>query len=688
MKKSLPAVVALIASLAACSKNNMHSNNGGGDTTAHITKVAPDGFNYATSQNVSVNVRLLAPDNTPISGVPVHFYKTTDNTSDSNALFTAVTDAGGYATGIVALAQTIDTLYIDAQYTGLMRFAKGYLTGTNLTATIGGPDGYSGNIAVNNFRARTVHEGIPVNSGMQSTVIASMGTTDSYGRPNYLVSPGDVISSSLLTTVNASLPETKDLRVTHPQYLQSSATGNVIITQNADVWMTFVSEGAGYDNSIGYYTYPTNSPPSSTADIDSIHVILPNASLSGSGGSMRAGDKVKLGTFSAGTTIGFVLFSNGWAGSNKVSSTAYRFFSDPGLNPETDATVRKHSVLLNDATDNLYLVGFEDMLRTNSSCDHDFNDVVFYTTANPIAAISPVGVQPVDSPKDSDGDGVSDVFDQFPTDATRAYINYYPSQTTYSTLAFEDNWPNKGDYDMNDVVVSYQYQYISNAQNNVVEMYGNFAVAAAGATFKNGFGVQFPFSPSVVSSVTGTHLKDGYIKTTSSGLEASQSKAVIIPFDNYSDLIQNPGGAYFINTDPSMAKVTGDTAKVHIVFTSAISTSTLGTAPFNPFIISNERRGYEIHLPNYVPTDLVNTALFGTADDNSKPSSGLYYVTKENWPWGISFPQQFSYPTERDTISKGYLHFLDWSGSGGTTYTDWYSNTASGYRNNTYIYLK
>ncbi|WP_429382131.1 DUF4842 domain-containing protein [Mucilaginibacter sp. UYCu711] len=33
-------------------------------------------------------------------------------------------------------------------------------------------------------------------------------------------------------------------------------------------------------------------------------------------------------------------------------------------------------------------------------------------------------------------------------------------------------------------------------------------------------------------------------------------------------------------------------------------------------------------------------------------------------------------------------HFADWALSGGTTYTDWYSNTAAGYRNTGNLYLK
>lgn len=79
-----------------------------------------------------------------------------------------------------------------------------------------------------------------------------------------------------------------------------------------DVWVTFVTEGAGYLNVLGYYTHPTNKPPDTPAAIDTITIIFPNVSLQGSGGGLRPGNKVNLGRFNAGTTITFALIADGW----------------------------------------------------------------------------------------------------------------------------------------------------------------------------------------------------------------------------------------------------------------------------------------------------------------------------------------------------------------------------------------
>lgn len=684
--KVLAICLSLLTIVSACKKNADQPAGGGGTTTPD--KIAPDGFTFNTTKQVTVNIELLAPDDKAIAGVPVTIYGNTaiadnGNADASSALFTGLTDKTGALKATFTVPASQDTVLIDAKYIGLIRNVKSYITGTSLSATIGGKDGLSGNV-VTSFAAP--RQGVASSSFGGGTTYTPMGTTDSYGRPKYLESPSDVISSTLLSYINASLPEGTPLTKTHPQYLTDAATGTVNVTAKSDVWITFVSEGAGYANAVGYYTYPTGSAPTKASDISTVNVVFPNASLYGSGGNMRSGDKVKLGTFDGGTSIGFILLADGWAGSNKVDATVPKYYSDPQLNPETDAAYKKHSVLLYDATNKLYLVGFEDLARPGG--DQDFNDVVFYATANPITAISNDGVQPIDQPKDSDGDGVTDIFDKYPTDPTRAYDNYYPSATTFATVAFEDLWPSTGDYDMNDLVVGTRYKYVTNASNNVVELYGDFAVQAAGASYQNGFGVQFPFAASQVKTVTGQSIKGNYITLAGNGVEAGQSKAVIIPFDNHQNLINNYAGAYFINTKTEMPKVTGDTAHVYVQFTSPISGSTFGTAPFNPFLISNMRREYEVHLPGNAPTDKANAKLLGTGDDASKPSSGIYYVSANNWPWAVSFPSTFTYPVEGIKISDAYLHFLEWAKSGGTVYTDWFSNSAADYRNSSNLYTK
>ena len=65
-----------------------------------------------------------------------------------------------------------------------------------------------------------------------------------------------------------------------------------------------------------------------------------------------------------------------------------------------------------------------------------------------------------------------------------------------------------------------------------------------------------------------------------------------------------------------------------------VSINALGNAPYNPFLIIAQDRGREVHLPGYSPTDLIDTRLLGTADDNSNPLTG-YFKSKTSLPWAI-----------------------------------------------------
>lgn len=678
----LAVVAALIAS--SCNKYADKQANPNPTPVTGDSSIAPISFNFNTTKTVSVNVKLATNGDEAIAGVPVHFYS--GDPAATSPIFTGISDANGTVTGSITVPQYVDTLTIDPQYVGLMRYAKTLISNDMVTATIGGSSN-GVNILESSYKVSEPRFKTLGSSNIGSTIFSYMGTYNSVGVPNYLEAQKDVISSQLLSYINASLPEGKQLPVSHPDYVKPGNVTQLNITATADVWITFVSEGAGYLNTVGYYTYPTNNPPTSPSSIDTIHYIFPNASLPNSGGNLQSGSKVKLGRFNGGTSIGFVLLSNAWnAGSSTVNSSAMKLYSDPTFNPETSTSLQQHTVLLYDAQHSLYLVGFEDQNRQNAGCDQDFNDVVFYATSNPVTAISNYNVQSVDSTKDTDKDGISDQFDQYPSDPARAFNNYYPSQTTWGTLAFEDLWPGTGDYDMNDLVVNYRYNYVTNGSGNVVELYGNYYVRAAGATFQNGFGVQFPFSASAIKQVTGQKLISNYITQSANGTEAGQSKAVIIPFDNYQALTTKPNG-FLINTQQAGPIVSSDTAKVYVSFNTPLSLSTFGTAPFNPFLISNLRRSYEVHLPGNVQTDLANIKLFSTQQDYTHPSQGYYYKSKNAWPWALSFVEQFDYPVEGTAINKAYNYFLPWAQSGGTQYKDWYKNT-SGYRNTSSIYHK
>lgn len=205
-------------------------------------------------------------------------------------------------------------------------------------------------------------------------VLASYDSTT--GRPK--VMEKDVISSDMLSTIKASLPENKDLRKTNPELLNSNTTVDMRITKKSDVYLTFVSQVTIFKNAIAFYTYETGKPPAAPQDIKTITYVLPNA---GTSTKLAAGDKIKIGTFEPGTSIGLVLMKDAWdATTGKLNNGVVHFCYNDVLNPEVDPKLKKHVVLINYPQENKILIGFEDIDRTKKECDHDFNDVVLYAT--------------------------------------------------------------------------------------------------------------------------------------------------------------------------------------------------------------------------------------------------------------------------------------------------------------------
>jgi LruC domain-containing protein len=267
---------------------------------------------------------------------------------------------------------------------------------------------------------------------------------------------------------------------------------------------------------------------------------------------------------------------------------------------------------------------------------------------------------------DTDGDGVPDSQDAYPTDPTKAYNN---SGGT-GTVAFEDQWPNKGDYDLNDVVMTYNYNVVTNAHNVVVQVTGNYSLVATGGTIGNGFGIQFPIARTAVTGLTG------------GTLEAGQTNAVVTLFTNMRNVMTN------WNTQPGVTQSPAVPYTITFNVTNGPALSAFGQDGYNPFIwnMGADNRRRETHLAGKTPTTLADATLFGTGADNTNVAASRYYVTTTGLPFAISIPTTFSYPIEGTDITSVYLHFAAWAQSGGTSFTDWYSNTASGYRNSALIY--
>jgi LruC domain-containing protein len=260
---------------------------------------------------------------------------------------------------------------------------------------------------------------------------------------------------------------------------------------------------------------------------------------------------------------------------------------------------------------------------------------------------------------------------------------YYPANN-WGILAYEDKWPLLNDYDMNDLVVAYQYRIDKNTEGNAISLTCDFAIDAVGANYLNGFAIQFPFSPAKVKSVTGQRLIENYITLNANGTETGLNNVVIVPFDNTEALIRSHDSSHFINVYNGKEKIGSDTAHIVITFVAPLDITLLGSAPFDPFLISNLQRNHEIHLPGSTPTAKADMTLFGKYDDSK---AGISYESAGKLPWALNFPTgKYAYPVEGKSLTATYLHFADWAASKGTQYTDWQTNKSPSYLYSPNIY--
>lgn len=213
------------------------------------------------------------------------------------------------------------------------------------------------------------------------------------------------ISNAVLNEVNTKLPERKFLFNSHPEWIKDNT---LILLDQCQIKVTFIDEGAGYQNGFGYYFYETVNPPSKVSDIEDVYIIFPNASKLGGGGYLQAGDTMQLAyefntltvgnliigtptnyTFPENISIGFVIFANGWKSSTQnVNKNAKRYFTDSRFNPERAEWLKRHTSLVKLNTEPLLVMGIEDLPRDKSYCDHDFNDLVVIIELDDIDSLS------------------------------------------------------------------------------------------------------------------------------------------------------------------------------------------------------------------------------------------------------------------------------------------------------------
>ena len=447
------------------------------------------------------------------------------------------------------------------------------------------------------------------------------------GRPNYLDASKKInVDATLKSYITTYFPEGKNNKGT-----LVSDDADILITKDANVVINYFGGNTAAQSVFAYYCYPKD------ASVDEMReatkhacVIFPNAH--GNSLGYYSGVAVNLKYISkdgkfpqddperilADTRIGFLIWNNGWV---NAKANGNMFYSTKALNSDGIS----HTAIFaaeNKAGERVNVITMEDW-----KSDKDYNDVAFVISSNPIAAIVVPGLP---NPDDRKG--------------TEKYSG---------VLGFEDNWPEQGDYDLNDVVMKYQSSVDYNIDNKVLNIIDKFTLAWTGANYKNSFAYEVPFDLSKAS------------KVTVNGSEASSYSGNVITL--FKDAKAELGVSNVNAEDMINQNIQEKTYTVSIQFDDPTLDKSKVVAPYNPFIkVFNSAT--EVHLTDHKPTTGANNRFPSGADISRGDVDGTYFICKDGFPFAIHVDARLDasilnldLKKENQRIDKTYPKFAEWA---------------------------
>lgn len=669
-------VVFIMSILTACSNKDLYNDENKTDTT---TKDASTLFDFSTTQTITLSLDY------GITGLAAKFKVFTQDPLDSigtlkadvQPIFIGYTDSNCKYTGSLTLPASISQLYVYSSYTNIPRcllltIENGVVSYTKPTPTfeeaITRSITYSGSeISIGNKAVSlggnwyTLYNKIHYNplwyirnksiDGIYKTVYSTtkLGTTSTVG--------------DLIEKLNYSLDAAKTLGQDNSTYVRDTEHVNTTIsskTQSGETVdavhldLVFLSATGYYQNAMAYYYYPSTAKNVNAEYIKSLpkYIVFPrtcgNYSYRNLTGAFPdeiikarlqffGSDYKQSGTdaFPAGYTIGWMLVADmGYNMSyndpletiNSNIKKAYNSGKVIFSNKEANTDQISGCITLYDQESNKVVIGFEDQAYKGKSGgkvgDNSYNDILFYVDADPIAAIYDPD-QPI-------------------VPSTPAVVPDDSYQAASGTLAFEDIWPNGGDYDLNDVVVEYSTKLVINGTNikQIIDTYKVVNKTGA-ATKSNAFGF-------VINDSFG-------------GTIASDSPEFTKEEDNQYILFN------------SAKSCIGKTFTVTRTFSEGSYPQTSSyTRNYNPFIapdyVAGAKNRIEVHLPKASATSWASS---NNGGDNA------YYVNKDGkYPFAIDLSgvAGFEQVTESKSIGTTgeYPLFIDWVNAKGADYKDWY----------------
>lgn len=261
-------------------------------------------------------------------------------------------------------------------------------------------------------------------------------------------------------------------------------------------------------------------------------------------------------------------------------------------------------------------------------------------------------------------------------------VNHYPSSTGWTTVAFEDNWPLEGDYDMNDLVV-YMRTAVARKDAGIKQVNIAGEVAAMGAAYHNGFAIRLPGVKYSQIDVDNVRYTINGQRVSYPPIEGGRDEAILMVTYNMWDFVGSGEHCLYYRTEAGCGSSIQMAFEAEIPMLEPVDVELSGV--FDPFLfatpgawhgghfVSAPGRGYEIHLKNHEPTEAFDVTLFDQQGvDASDPQQGRYFQTSNGLPWALEVGTRWQYPIEYRDVGHAYQLFAKYASTSGLENSFWY----------------
>ena len=617
---------------SSCLQKDVYDPANSGDKEEEVT--LDNYFDFATTKNIQLNIDY--GKECPRAYFEVYAENPLSYVAEGGQIIkkagvshiaTGFTDIQGRYIKPASFPTAVSEVYIYSPDFGVPTLYKTKVVGSDVSAKITFENALDVTPVDSSTRSAQTRSSLKFITNVIPNVLGTWNVNT--GRPNYLDTSKKInVDATLKSYITTYFPEGKNNVGTN----LVSDDADILIKEDANVVVNYFGGDTGAQSVFAYYCYSEN------ASIDEIRqaakhacVIFPNAHKSSLGNYSGVAVNLKYinetGSFPeeeperipAGTKIGFLIWNDGWRG---VKANGNMFYSTKSLNSDKIS----HTAIFaakNKVGERVNVITMEDW----KNGENDYNDVAFVISSNPIAAIE---VPDVPNPGDRQG--------------TEKYSG---------VLGFEDNWPEQGDYDLNDVVMKYQSSVDYNIDNKVLNIIDKFTLAWTGANYKNSFAYEVPFDLSKAS------------KVTVNGSETSSYSGNVITL--FKDAKAELGVSNVNAEDMINQNIQEKTYTVSIQFNNPTLDKSVVVAPYNPFIkVFNSAT--EVHLTDHKPTTGANNRFPSGADISRGDVDGTYFIFKDGFPFAIHVDARLDasilnldLKKENQRIDKTYPKFAEWA---------------------------